>query len=173
MRRIGIPYFGKPSHKLAKRLSALVKTKFQIDLSFYYTSFKTGSYFNLKCLTPHALLSNVVYKFRRSHDVTISYIGMTTRHLGIRANEHLNLQLNLKNTAVKDHILTCEKCKSESLTVNNFKVVKKCNSRSVFYFCTVKVNRTQQCRNSTRTRPTNGYKKGKKQQTIKVVTCQQ
>ena len=53
---------------------------------------------------------------------------MTTRHLGIRANEHLSLQLSSKKTAVKDHLLTSEKCKSESLTVNNFKVVQKCNS---------------------------------------------
>ena len=59
--RIGIPYFGKPSHKFAKHLSAPVKAKFQIYLSLYYTSFKTESYFNLKCLTPHALLPNVVY----------------------------------------------------------------------------------------------------------------
>ena len=58
----------------------------------------------------------------------MSCIGMTTRHLGIRANEHLSLQLNSKRTAVKDHILTCEKCKPESLTVDNFKVVQKCNN---------------------------------------------
>ena len=58
----------------------------------------------------------------------MSYIGMTTRHLGIRANEHWSLQLNSKGTAVKDIILTCEKSKSESLTVNNFKVVQKCNN---------------------------------------------
>ena len=45
--RIGISYFGKPPHKFTKRLSALVKAKFQIDLSFYYTSFKAGYYF--KC----------------------------------------------------------------------------------------------------------------------------
>ena len=41
--RIGTSYFGKPSHKFTKRLSALVKTKFQADLFFYCTSFKTGS----------------------------------------------------------------------------------------------------------------------------------
>ena len=116
---IGIPYFGKPSHKFAKRLSTLFKAKFQIDLSFYNTSFKTGSYFNLKCLTPHVLLSNVVYKFSCLRDAIMSCIGMTTRHLGIRANQHLSLQLNSKRTAVKDHILTSEKCKSESLTVND------------------------------------------------------
>ena len=31
--RIGVPYFGKPSHKFAKRLSTLVKVKFQVDLA--------------------------------------------------------------------------------------------------------------------------------------------
>ena len=35
---------------------------------------------------------------------------------------------NSKRTAVKDHILTCEKCKSESLAVNNIKVEQKCNN---------------------------------------------
>ena len=44
------------------------------------------------------------------------------------SNEHLSLQLNSKRTTVKDLILTCEKCKSESLTVNNVKVVQKCNN---------------------------------------------
>ena len=126
--RIGVPYFGKPSHKFAKRLSTLVKVKFQVDLAVYYNSFKTSSYFNLKCLTPHALLSNVVYKFTCSRDAAMSYIGMTTRHLGIRAHEHLSLQLNSKKTAVKNHILACERCKSGSLTVNDFKVVQKCSN---------------------------------------------
>ena len=76
--RIGVPYFGKPSRKFAKRLSTLVKAKLQVDLAVYYNSFKTGSYFNLKCLTPHALLSNVVYKFTCLRDAAMSYIGMTT-----------------------------------------------------------------------------------------------
>ena len=35
------------------------------------------------CLTPDALQSNVVYKRTCSRDVTMSYIGMTTRHLDI------------------------------------------------------------------------------------------
>ena len=60
----------------------------------------------------------------------MSYIGMTTQQLGIRANEHLSLQLNSKKTAIKNHkiILTCEKCKCENFNVNNCKLVKKCNN---------------------------------------------
>ena len=33
--RIGMPYFENPSHKFAKRLSVLVKTKFHVDLAVY------------------------------------------------------------------------------------------------------------------------------------------
>ena len=99
--RIGVPYFTKPPHKFAKRLSTLVKVKFQVDLAVYYNSFKTGSYFNLKCLSPHALLSNVVYKLTCLRDATMSYIGTTTRHLGVRAHEHLSLQLNSKRLRLK------------------------------------------------------------------------
>ena len=40
----------------------------------------------------------------------------------------LSLQLNSKKTAVKNHILACERCKSGSLTVNDFKVVQKCSN---------------------------------------------
>ena len=110
------------------KVKTLAKVKFQVDLAVYYNSFKAGSYFDLKCLTPHALLSNVVFKFTCSRDATMSYIGTTTRHLGVRAHEHLSLQLNSKKTAVKNYILACERCKSGSLTVNDFKVVQKCNN---------------------------------------------
>ena len=81
---IGIPFFGKASRVFAKRLTALVKTKFNVDINVYYTCFKTGSYFQLKCFTPFSLLFNVVYEFSCSRDANISYIGMTTRHLGTR-----------------------------------------------------------------------------------------
>ena len=71
---IGIPFFGKASRVFAKRLTALVKTKFNVDINVYYTCFKTGSYFQLKCSTPFPLLSNVVCKFSCSRDANISYM---------------------------------------------------------------------------------------------------
>ena len=70
---IGIPFFGKASRVFTKRLNALVKTKFNVDINVYYTCFKTGLYFQLKCSTPFPLLSNVVYKFSCSRDANISY----------------------------------------------------------------------------------------------------
>ena len=103
---IGIPFFGKASRVFEKRLTALVKTKFNVDINVYYTCFKTGSYFQLKCSTPFPLLSNVVYKFSCSRDANISYIGMTTRHHGIRIQEHLHHK-TIKS-AIREHFEICQ-----------------------------------------------------------------
>ena len=43
-------------------------------------TFKTGSYFRLKCSTPLSLMSNGVHEFNCSCDADLSHIGMTTRH---------------------------------------------------------------------------------------------
>ena len=43
----GIPLFGKALRVFAKRLTAFVKTEFDVDINVYYTCFKTGSYFQL------------------------------------------------------------------------------------------------------------------------------
>ena len=124
---IGIPFFGKASRVFAKRLTALVKTKFNVDINVYYTCFKTGSsYFQLKCSTPFPLLSNVVYKFSCSRDANISYIGMTTRHLGTRIQEHLHHK-TIKS-AIREHFEICQNCKLNNTNLNGFKVLRICNS---------------------------------------------
>ena len=110
-----------------KRLTAPVKTKFNVDISVYYICFKTGSYFQLKCSTPFPLLSNVVYKFSCSRDANISYISMTTtRHLGIRIQEHLHLKTT--KSAIRDHIEVCQNCKTNNTGLNGFRVLRICNS---------------------------------------------
>ena len=76
----GIPYLGKTSHMLSKKLRALIKSKFNVDMNIYFKSFKVGNYFQLKCSTPLELSSNVVYKVSCPCDTTISYTGYTTRH---------------------------------------------------------------------------------------------
>ena len=123
---IGIPFFGKASRVFAKRLTALVKTKFNVDINVYYTCFKTGSYFQLKCSTSFPLLSNVVCKFSCSRDANISYIGMITRHLGIRIQEHL--QHKTTKSAIHDHFEICRNCKLNNTDFNGFKVLRICNS---------------------------------------------
>ena len=57
---LGFPYFGKPSRKFASQLSTLLKQRFNVRFFTYYSSLKTGSYFNMKSKTPAALKSNVV-----------------------------------------------------------------------------------------------------------------
>jgi len=91
---IGIPYFiGKVTKLFAKRLCAIVKAKFCVDIYVYYKCFKTGSYFQLKCSALFPLMSNVTYKFSCLLDAKILYTGMTTRHLGIRVQEPQNLKI--------------------------------------------------------------------------------
>ena len=89
---IGVSYYLRLSNQFAKRFATLIKLKFNVDIIVYYTTVKTASYFPLKCATPFALLSNVVYKFICSCDTGITYIGMTTRHMDTGAKEHLCIQ---------------------------------------------------------------------------------
>ena len=124
--RLGIPYFGKPSHKFSCSLTKLIHKRFAIDLAVYYTTMKTASYFKLKCNTPKSLVSNVVYKFSCLRDANLSYIGMTSRHLVTRVNEHLHSTIN--KTAVTQHINSCQFCKKGKLDLSRFEILKRCNT---------------------------------------------
>ena len=108
-----------------KRLKSVIKRKFQVDINAYYTSFKTGNYFNVKCPTPKALKSNVVYKFSCLCDTNITYIGMTTRHLTTRLEEHLNLK---SDSAIGNHIKSCNICNNKKINIINFTILKQCNT---------------------------------------------
>ena len=123
---IGIPFFGKASRVFAKRLTSLVKTKFNVDINVYYTCFKTGSYFQLKCSTLFPLLSHVRYKFSCLREVNISYICMTTRHLGTRIQEHLHHK-TIKS-AMRELFEICQNCKLNNTNLNGLKVLRTCNS---------------------------------------------
>jgi len=67
--------------------------------------------------TPFPLMSNIVYKFSCSRNENSLYIGMTTRHLVTRIQEHLHS----KNSKFE----LCQSCEGKHLDVNNF---GKCNS---------------------------------------------
>ena len=57
---IEVPYCGKSSYQFTNHLVYLVKKKFNVDVSVYSTSFKTGAYFQPICSASAALLSNEV-----------------------------------------------------------------------------------------------------------------
>ena len=72
-------------------------------------------------------MSHIVYKFSCLHDATKFYIGKTHRHLSVRAREHTRLTTG--NTAITEHIKSCEKCHSQSLDFHNFSILSKCNTK--------------------------------------------
>ena len=70
---------------------------------------------------------NVIYEFTCSCDANLTYIGMSTRHLSIRAKEHLDFNSQV-SSAIKNHIMCCNVCSSVKLNLNSFKIIKKCKS---------------------------------------------
>ena len=95
---VKVPYVGAASKRFVKQLSELVKCKFGVEICTIYTTYKVGRYFQLKSATPITLSSNVVYQFLCSCDTNLSYVGMSSRHLGTRAREHLILaDINTKS----------------------------------------------------------------------------
>ena len=71
--------------------------------------------------------SNIVYQFTCSRDMNLLYIGMTTRHLGTRAGEHLNLDDSHKSV-IKDHLRSCRQYCNGACNVTSFKILRKCNT---------------------------------------------
>ena len=63
--------------------------------------------------------SSQVYKFSCSRDANISYIGMTTRHLGTRIQEYLHHK-TIKS-AIREHFEICQNCKLNNTDLNVLK----------------------------------------------------
>ena len=124
---VKIPYVGIHSKWFANRLSELIKRQFEIKLRVLFDTFKVNCYFQLQSKTPHALSSNIVYQFTCSCDTYLSYIGMSTRHLGTRAGEHLNIDDSHKS-AIKNHLRSCRQCCCGVCNVIFFKILRKCNT---------------------------------------------
>jgi len=52
---------------------------------------------------------------------------MSSRHLVMRAKEHLNLS-SVKYSVVKNHLINYKVCSVPTSTFTNFKVLRKCSS---------------------------------------------
>ena len=127
-----IPFIGSPSTKLAKSLSAIFNDTFGIKLNPVFTSFKVKNYFGLKSRTPKFLCSNVVYEFKCLCDTSISYIGVTSRPLCTRIDEHLNSssKSNTEISAISKHLHTCQKCFADTRShqLDYFNILRNCNT---------------------------------------------
>ena len=119
------------STKFAKSLSCIFEETFGSKLSPVYTSFKVKTYFGLKSRSPKFLCSNVVYKFNCLCDANICYIGVTSRPLGIRVNEHLNSSqrsTTSEDSAIRKHLDNCQKCfqDTRSNQMDHFQILRHC-----------------------------------------------
>ena len=126
-----LPYLGKISEKYGKKIATLYKIKFGVDIRIVYSCFKTSNYFPLKSRTPHALCSNVIYKFTCSCDTNLTYVGMTSRALSVRVREHLDCSNNNTiDSAIKDHLLSCQLCfeNNRDLDPSHFEIIRMCNN---------------------------------------------
>lgn len=119
-----VPFVGPASYKFQNQMTALLKSTLDVDVRPVFTSFKTSTYFSLKCPTPFPYKSNVVYQFTCLSDQTVSYIGETTRHLKTRVNEHL--KTHKEKSQVWVHVQKCPTCKHADLSVKHFKILKSC-----------------------------------------------
>ena len=79
-----IPYIGRASALFKRRMMAIVKQTYDVDLYVVFNSFKVKDYFSLKSEMSPYLKSNVVYKYTCQRDADISYLGETNHHIGTR-----------------------------------------------------------------------------------------
>jgi hypothetical protein len=113
-----IPYIGQPSVIFGKKLKAIFKRYYGVDVRVIFTTFKVKNYFSLKSCTPLPLMANVVYKFNCLCDTNTTYIGKTMRHLATRVKEHKTTP-----SAIKEHLTTCMICSSQYSCSNNFSII--------------------------------------------------
>ena len=124
---IKLPYIGKPSVHLGKRLQTLLHRQMDTDLRVTYGTTKIKDSFRLKDRDAPEICTQVVYKFTCPGDPDITYIGFTNRSLRERVAEHLNIKKC--TTAVSDHISQCKTCCENGVSINDFKILRQCQQK--------------------------------------------
>ena len=130
---ISLPFVGKYSNDLKKKLSALASKHLKSDfkISVVWSSGRTlRSFFSFKDRLPLHLRSLILYRFKCDGCNSI-YIGKTKRHFLVRACEHLGLSIrtgkvftynpgNNNNTTVLEHINKSNGCGG---TLDSFEII--------------------------------------------------
>ena len=100
--------------------------KFGRKITHIHKTFKINRDILLKLRTPLALYSSVVYSSTYSCYMkhTNAYICMSSRQLDTMVRKHLNFN-SLQNSAVKDHIMTCNSCSKIGFELDNFTIIRK------------------------------------------------
>ena len=113
--RVVMPYLGRTSHVIKKKLSKLFRMipSHQLEI-IYQTSYRMGNLFRFKDRLPDFILSDFVYFFKCG-SCAASYVGRSYRHQQIRFYEHAGISVRtgkpyketlVNASAVKIHALT-------------------------------------------------------------------
>ena len=86
-----------------------------------YETTRVCDAFQLKDTVPKELQAKVVYEFTCRGDPDVKYIGHTNRTLKERYLEHVRGE-----SAVSDHIANCNACEHKGVTLDDFRVLKRC-----------------------------------------------
>ena len=117
-----LPYIGKTSYIVKEKVRHLSTTFCKnITVQLVFSSFKIGSYFSYKDMVPPLFKSRVIYEFV-CLGCNAKYIGLTTRHLGTRIAEHLNIEKNASTIAthLKQNIECGKLCNKECFKYIDF-----------------------------------------------------
>ena len=130
---VSLPFVGKYSNDLKRKLKALASTHLQSNFKIsvvWSSGRKISSFLSFKERLPVHLRSNILYRFTCDGCNSI-YIGKSKRHFLIRAYEHLGLSYRTggqlkynpsysNNTAVLSHLHEKESCNG---TLDSFDIV--------------------------------------------------
>ena len=130
---ISLPFVGKYSNDLKRKLSALASLHFTSDFRIcvvWKSTRKLHTFFSFKDKLPMHLRSKILYRFTCDGCNSI-YLGKTKRHFLVRAYEHLGLSYktgkrfaynpdNSNNTTVLNHINQSNQCKGN---LDSFEII--------------------------------------------------
>ena len=118
-----LAYIGKYSCYTEKKLKQIIEKycKKETVLKIVFTPLKLASFFSPKDKNRDELRSNVVYKFSCA-GCNSSYVGRTTRHVGVRFREHLYTD---EASHVHKHLQKSKKCAEKCREINEqcFKII--------------------------------------------------
>jgi len=130
---ISLPFLGRYSNDLKKRLSALASAHLHSNFKIcvvWKSSRTIRTFFSFKDRLPMHLRSKILYRFKCDGCNSI-YIGKTKRHFLVRAFEHLGKSIrtgkdftynpkNSNNTSVLEHINQSNRCRG---TLDSFEII--------------------------------------------------
>ena len=134
--RIVLPYLGRTSHIIKKKLVGLFRSipSHRLEV-IYQTTYRMGNLFRFKDCLPKSLMTDFVYYYK-CRSCAASYVGRCYRHKHVRFCEHAGISARtgapllrslVNASAVKMHALTVHSVDP----VNDFRILSRGGSREV------------------------------------------